>query len=41
MPASYIAYEPNQDFLLPPPMREWLPEGHLPTSSTTPSTRWT
>jgi transposase len=28
-PASYIACEPNQDFLLPPSMREWLPEGHL------------
>lgn len=22
-------YEPNQPFLLPPDMREWLPEGHL------------
>ena len=29
MPASYIPYEPDQDFLLPPSMREWLPEGHL------------
>jgi transposase len=29
MPASYIPYEPDQDFLLPPSLREWLPEGHL------------
>jgi len=29
MPASYIPYVPDQDFLLPPSMREWLPEGHL------------
>lgn len=29
MPASYVPYEPDQDFLLPPSMREWLPEGHL------------
>lgn len=26
---TFIAYEPNQPFLLPPDMREWLPEGHL------------
>ena len=29
MPASYLPYEPDQDFLLPPSLREWLPEGHL------------
>lgn len=29
MPASYLPYQPDQDFLLPPSMREWLPEGHL------------
>jgi transposase len=29
MPASYIPYEPDQDFLLPPSLKEWLPEGHL------------
>src|SRR5215208_3648905 len=29
MPASYLPYEPDQDFLLPPSMREWLPDGHL------------
>jgi transposase len=29
MPASYLPYQPDQDFLLPPAMREWLPEGHL------------
>lgn len=29
MPASYLPYEPDQDFLLPPSIREWLPEGHL------------
>ena len=29
MPASYLPYEPNQDFLLPPSLNEWLPDGHL------------
>ena len=29
MPASYLPYMPDQDFLLPHSMREWLPEGHL------------
>jgi hypothetical protein len=29
MPASYLPYQPDQDFLLPPSMREWPPEGHL------------
>lgn len=29
MPASYLPYLPDQDFLLPPSMGEWLPEGHL------------
>jgi transposase len=29
MAASYLPYLPDQDFLLPPSMREWLPEGHL------------
>jgi transposase len=29
MPASYLPYEPDQDFLLPPSLREWLPPGHL------------
>jgi transposase len=29
MPVSYLPYEPDQDFLLPPSLREWLPEGHL------------
>src|SRR5262245_21678092 len=29
MPASYLPYQPDQDFLLPPSMKEWLPEGHL------------
>ena len=29
MPASYLPYEPEQDFLLPPSLSEWLPEGHL------------
>jgi len=29
MACSYIPYEPDQDFLLPPSMREWLLEGHL------------
>jgi transposase len=25
----YRTYEPEQDFLLPPSLREWLPEGHV------------
>ena len=29
MAASYLPYLPDQDFLLPPSMGEWLPEGHL------------
>jgi len=29
MPASYLPYLPDQNFLLPYSMREWLPEGHL------------
>jgi hypothetical protein len=29
MPASYLPYLPDQDFLLPHSMREWLPAGHL------------
>lgn len=29
MPTSYLPYLPDQDFLLPHSMREWLPEGHL------------
>ncbi len=29
MPASYLPYRPDQDFLLPPSLKEWLPEGHL------------
>lgn len=29
MPISYQPYLPDQDFLLPHSMREWLPEGHL------------
>src|SRR6202171_1329367 len=29
MTKSYRAYLPEQDFLLPPSLREWLPENHL------------
>jgi len=29
MPTSFLPYEPNQDFLLPPSLSEWLPENHL------------
>lgn len=29
MAKSYRPYFPEQDFLLPPSLREWLPEGHL------------
>jgi len=29
MGTSYRPYQPDQPFLLPPSLREWLPEGHL------------
>lgn len=29
MPRQYRRYEPDQSLLLPPSLREWLPEGHL------------
>ena len=29
MPKSYRAYLPDQDFLLPPSLQQWLPERHL------------
>jgi transposase len=29
MPTSFLPYEPEQDFLLPPSVSEWLPENHL------------
>ena len=29
MGKNYRAYLPEQDFLLPPSLRDWLPEGHL------------
>jgi transposase len=29
MPTSFLPYEPNQDYLLPPSVSEWLPENHL------------
>lgn len=29
MPKGYRPYLPEQDLLLPPSLREWLPEGHL------------
>src|SRR5208337_1291113 len=29
MGKAYRAYLPEQDFLLPPSLREWLPEDHL------------
>jgi hypothetical protein len=29
MPTSFLPYEPNQDFLLPPSLSECLPENHL------------
>jgi transposase len=29
MPKGYRSYLPEQDLLLPPSLREWLPEGHL------------
>jgi transposase len=29
MASSFLPYEPEQDFLLPPSVSEWLPENHL------------
>jgi len=29
MPKGYRPYLPEQDLLLPPSLRDWLPEGHL------------
>jgi hypothetical protein len=29
MGKSYRPYHPDQEFLLPPSLREWLPENHL------------
>ncbi len=29
MPTTYRPYAPEQDLLLQPSLREWLPEGHL------------
>ncbi len=29
MPKGYRAYVPEQGFLMPPSLRDWLPEGHL------------
>ncbi len=29
MAASYLPYRPDQSYLLPPSLGEWLPEGHL------------
>ena len=29
MPKGYRSYVPEQDLLLPPSLRDWLPEGHL------------
>lgn len=29
MPTSFLPYEPEQNFLLPPSLTEWLPENHL------------
>ena len=29
MPTSFLPYDPNQSYLLPPSPLDWLPEGHL------------
>ena len=29
MSTSYVPYLPQQEFLLPPSLQEWLPQGHL------------
>jgi hypothetical protein len=32
MGKGYRSYEPDQEFLLPPSLRDWLPENHLYSS---------
>jgi transposase len=29
MGKTYRAYDPDQQFLMPPSLQDWLPEGHL------------
>ena len=29
MPTTFRRYQPDQALLLPPSVRDWLPEGHL------------
>ena len=29
MSTSYVPYSPDQEFLLPPSLQDWLPKGHL------------
>ncbi len=29
MSTSYVPYQPEQQYLLPCPLQEWLPAGHL------------
>ena len=29
MPTRFRAYQPDQMLLLPPKLRDWVPEGHL------------
>jgi len=29
MSRIYLSYDPEQRLLMPPDLREWLPEGHL------------
>ena len=40
MGKTYRAYLPEQDFLLPPSLGDWLPEDHLAISSPTWWSNW-
>jgi hypothetical protein len=36
MSTSYVPYQPDQQYLMPCALQEWLPEVHLAYSSMTP-----
>jgi len=41
MAQNFIECDREQAFLMPPSLREWLPEDHLACSCSRPSRRWT
>jgi hypothetical protein len=40
VPQNFLGCHREQELLLPPSLREWLPEGHLAWLSSTPSRSW-